>query len=140
MSVLKTIASCGVNKQVRLFVAPALNCHLDFSSLSGAILNSGLPEVKIPRISLDEYVFENIGNWENHTAIVSMEFNLYLYFFLQEHFMHNVSTLHLFFIILCLLSIMTNRKIVDYCDIKILCDNFLCDEKKYVCEESFENI
>lgn len=71
MFVLKHLASNGINKQVKVVVAPILNNHFQYASFSNGILNSGLPNLDIPNTSLDTYVFEHIGKWENHTAVVS---------------------------------------------------------------------
>lgn len=70
MSVLKHLTRGCLNKKVKVLARPTLNGDCKYSSVSG-ILNSGLPDVEIPNGSLDEYVFENIGKWENHTAVVS---------------------------------------------------------------------
>lgn len=73
MYVLKNIVGYGrvVNKQLNGLVAPILNDQVRFSTSLGGILNSELPEIDIPRTTVDEFVFENIGKWENHTAVVS---------------------------------------------------------------------
>lgn len=75
MYVLKNLGGCGraVNKQLNGLVAPILNCQLRCSTFPGGILNSGLPDIDIPKTTVDEFVFENIGKWENHTAVVSLE-------------------------------------------------------------------
>lgn len=70
MFVLKHLTRGCLNKNVKVLTGPIFNGECKYSSAFG-ILNSGLPDVEIPRVSLDEYVFENIGKWENHTAVVS---------------------------------------------------------------------
>lgn len=36
------------------------------------VLNSGLPDVHIPNISIQDVVFENISKWSDKTAVVSV--------------------------------------------------------------------
>lgn len=71
MFALKNLTNHGVHKQVKVVVAPILNTQLQHSAFTNGILNSGLPNVELPKTSLDTYVFEYIGKWENHTAVVS---------------------------------------------------------------------
>lgn len=61
-------------------------------STTPGILNSGLPDIDIPTVSLDEYVLENIGKWENHTATVSFHFILV---FTSKHLVPVDYSLHL---------------------------------------------
>lgn len=79
MSLLKCVVNRSINKKVKVLSTLILNCDKNYATSSG-ILNSGIPDLNIPRISLDEYVFENIGKWENHTAVVSLHIIL-LYLF-----------------------------------------------------------
>lgn len=75
MYALKNLVGCGraVNKHLNGLVAPILNRQLKFSTFPGGILNSGLPDIEIPKATVDEFVFENIAKWENHTAVVSFD-------------------------------------------------------------------
>lgn len=70
MSVLKYLARGKLNTKVKVLTAPVLNRNKKYSTYG--ILNSGLADVDIPNVSIDEYVFENIGKWENSTAVVSL--------------------------------------------------------------------
>lgn len=70
MSVLKYLTRGNLNIKVKVLTASVLNRNGKYSTYG--ILNSGHADVDIPNISIDEYVFENIGKWENLTAVVSV--------------------------------------------------------------------
>lgn len=70
MSFLNCLVTRTLKKQVKLLASPISN-YTQAYPISSGILKSGLPDVEIPKIAIDEYVFENMGKWENHTAIVS---------------------------------------------------------------------
>lgn len=44
-------------------------------STAGRILNSGLQQINIPQVPIQDFVFENIAKWENHIATVSKKCN-----------------------------------------------------------------
>lgn len=63
----------GGSKHSKEQLARISKCDIRFFASgisSNGVLNSGLPDVEIPRIALHEYVLENIDKWENHTAMV----------------------------------------------------------------------
>lgn len=73
MSLMRKLVSSSVKKQVKLLAVRTLKGDVKFSSsasIVSGIISSGIPDMDIPRISLEEYVFENIGKWENHIAMV----------------------------------------------------------------------
>lgn len=47
------------------------NLRLLSSAAGGNILNSGLPDVKLPDCTVDEFVFSNTDKWGNKIATVS---------------------------------------------------------------------
>lgn len=67
--VVNTNNKRGWQKMQRVIISVFYQKIRFASSLSDAnIINSGLPDLNIPKISINEYVIQNIGNWEDRVA------------------------------------------------------------------------
>lgn len=51
-----------------------------FSPTQGYVRNSPLEPITIPNLRLDQYIWKDIQQWENHTATVSF-FHIFFLFF-----------------------------------------------------------
>lgn len=74
---MRKLVCGGINKQVKILVTRVLKCDTRFLSAgSSGIINSGLPDIDIPKIPINEFIFENMGMWENHIAMVRNNIHL----------------------------------------------------------------
>lgn len=71
MFTLRKLVHNIINNQIKINNCCNFQNYIRFFSSTSGILNSGFPDVDIPNVPVNEFVFENIGKWENLIAAVS---------------------------------------------------------------------
>lgn len=72
MSIFNKAMLSGLSKKMKSLTRFTETANLNFSSASSksAFLRSELPDINIPEIPVNEFVFRKIDRWENRIAVV----------------------------------------------------------------------
>lgn len=73
---MRAILKKVINRKLKNSLGVIFEKNRNLCSNVPRILNSGIPDVDIPKVSINEFVWENVGKWENRIAVVSFNFFL----------------------------------------------------------------